>query len=503
MQSDINKNIENLIYYAKDNLKLSFEDAIYAKNQLYDLFKINMPSYEFAEKVDLQTEILDPMLSYAIEKKLTTEDERLLFETKIMGFVCPSPSNIIAEYNRISNEYGSEAATRYLYGISLNNNYIRVADIKKNIRWMTTGENGDIGITINLAKPEKDNKKVLEAKYSTEKKYPQCKLCLENLGYPGNLNYPARQTLRYVPIELNGEKWHLQYSPYVYYDEHCIAFADTHSPMKIDDITFARLLDFVEQFPHYFLGSNADLPIVGGSILAHDHYQGGKKVLPMLSRPLRRVYGFESDITIGIKDWYNSVVHIKSKNKFKVQLAAEKVLTAWQGYSDKKVGIECYTNAPHNTVTPIASMTDNKEYCMDLILRNNRTDEEHPYGIYHPTEDMHNIKKEGIGLIEAMGLFILPGRLKKEINLMINILSQDKIDFAALNDDESLSKHIEMIAQIAVSKGSKLDKKDARDSVIEYINTTCKKILECTAVFKNDKEGELAFDRFLKTVKNI
>lgn len=497
---NINKNIENLLLYAKEKLYLSLEDSIYARNQLLDLFKVK-PAYEFSERVDLQAEILDPMIDYAIDSGIIDSSSALLFETKIMGIVTPSPGLVNCNYQNVINESGAAKATSYLYSLAVNSNYIRINDIKKNIRWMTTGEKGEVGITINLSKPEKDPQKVVvESQQQDSEKYPKCVLCLENLGYPGNENHPARQTLRNVPLTLNGENWHLQYSPFVYYDEHCIALSDKHTPMKIDEDTFARLLDFVSQYPHYFMGSNADLPIVGGSILAHDHYQGGKKVLPMFYRPLKQNYKFTDGVLVGVRDWYNSVIHISSKNKFKLLDKANHILKKWQAYTDEKVNIISYTDAPHNTVTPIASINKFDDYCLDLILRNNRVDEKHPYGIFHPTEDMHNIKKEGIGLIEAMGLFILPGRLKNEINGIINVLCSDNINFSQLNEDASLSKHIGMLAQLANDLGTGISKKTARDAVIDNINKTCIRILECSAVFKNNNEGEWAFQKFMNTL---
>lgn len=497
---DINQAIENLIYYAKNNLFLGEEDAIYARNQLLELFKAD---YKFclSDNADLQEEILDPMTAYAVEKKLT--EDPLLFETKIMGLVTPSPGLVAHIFNEKFYE-DSQDATKFLFALSVNSNYIRLKDIKKNIRWNTTGEFGNIGITINLAKPEKDPKQIQAEKMQKGDKYPKCPLCLENLGHPGSLIQPARQTLRYVPLHLGGEKWHLQYSPFVYYEEHCIAFADAHTPMQINDMTFIRLLDFVEEFPHYFMGSNADLPIVGGSILAHDHYQGGKKVLPMFQRPLRKSFDFGNGLAVGIVDWYNSVVKITSSNKSMAVDAATSFLESWRAYSAESHGIFAYTDQPHNTVTPIATMNEKGEFCLYLILRNNRTDEKHPYGIYHPTEDMHNIKKEGIGLIEAMGLFILPGRLKNEISLIMDILSKGTApDFSALVEDEVLSKHIGMIAQLTQTYGYSMKRNEAQKVVIDYINTTCEKILGCTAVFKNTREGEATFDNFvIHTKKN-
>lgn len=495
METNINQCIENLVTYAKNNLELGLEDSFYARNKLLDLFGVDF-ALMLTDKVPLQ-DILEPMVRYAIDKGLCDADSALRFETRIMDCVSPSPGLVAAHFADLEDKEGAKAATDYLYKISVNNNYIRMCDINKNIRWDTGSDLGPVGITINLAKPEKDNKQVLAEKLQTGKKYPPCMLCLDNIGFAGKITHPARQTLRFVPITLAGEPWHLQYSPYVYYEQHCIAFNDKHVPMQISDVTFSRLLDFVEEFPHYFMGSNADLPIVGGSILAHDHYQGGAKVLPMFTRPLRKKYNFGSDVTVGVLDWYNSVVSISSQSKSKVVSVASDILDAWRAYTDPSAGILAYTTAPHNTVTPIASMY-NGEFRIDLILRNNRTDEKHPDGIFHPTQDMHNIKKEGIGLIEAMGLFILPGRLKSEITEMIGILSSGKQpDFKGLNDDEKMSKHICMIAQLAQKYGTSLSPRDAQTVILNYIGDTCFAILNCTAVFKNTREGEAAFDKFV------
>ncbi len=497
---EINIIIENLVLYGKTKLQLGLEDSVYARNQLLELFQVE-PSEEVGEEVgDFQTEILNPLVQYALRTGIAEEGSEIRFETKVMGIIMPSNGLVVKDFYELYESEGVAEATSYLYGLSVNSNYIRMADVRKNICWYAEGEKGDIGITINLSKPEKDAQQVLYEKNFKGKKYPKCMLCLENLGFFGTPSHPARQTLRVVPIILNKEEWHMQYSPYVYYDEHCIAFSDEHRPMKITSDTFVRLLDFVDIFPNYFIGSNADLPIVGGSILSHDHYQGGKKVLPMLSRPFRKVYIETENVTVGVKSWYNSVVTIKGTKQAVMELS-NKVLTFWREYSDEKLGILSQSEGEkHNTVTPIATKLGN-EYCMDIILRNNRTDEKHPFGIYHPTEDMHNIKKEGIGLIEAMGLFILPGRLKKEIVGMIELLGKEQIDFESVNADEALSKHLGMIAQISANYGSKQNKVDARNNIVKQIDHTCLKILDCTAVFKNTKEGQDGFDRFMSLLK--
>ena len=495
--NDIALLIDELVNYGKDKLGLCLEDAIYARNQLGDLFSCVMNDVR-ADRGNLN-EVISGLTSYALNKGIISEGEELRFETKLLGYVTPSAGLVKKTFEEKFAKSPKEA-TDYLYNLSINNKYIRLEDISRNIRWYADGPKGKIGITINLSKPEKDPKQIAAERNAPKTKYPKCLLCLENLGFPGTITHPARQTIRIVPLSLAKENWHMQYSPYMYYDEHIIAFADEHRPMAVTDKTFERLMDFVDIFPHYFLGSNADLPIVGGSILSHDHYQGGKKVLPMFLSKVRKEFYNDGKLSVSIKDWYNSVVTVRGKDKAKVHAMASKVLATWRNYTDESVGIYAFTgDTPHNTVTPIVTKWDG-EYCVDIILRNNRTDDAHPDGIFHPTKDMHNIKKEGIGLIEAMGLFILPGRLKKEIAAMISLLGQDKIDFAAVNEDETLSKHVGMIAQIAAINGCGLSADKAQQVIIDYVNDTCLKILECTAVFKNNASGQEAFERFVKTV---
>ena len=489
--------IDELVYYGVKSLGLCKEDAVYARNQLLELYGVS-PSDKKPVGKDID-DVLNALLDVAAENGMFEEGADLRFETKLLGLVTPSAGLVVKNYLEKMNAEGSKAATDYLYDLSVKNKYIRLSDIAKNIRWYADGPKGKIGITINLSKPEKDNKQVAAERNSTAVKYPKCLLCLENLGFPGTVTHPARQTIRVVPLTLDNEEWHMQYSPYMYYDKHVIAFSDEHRPMAVTDKTFRRLTDFTDLYPHYFLGSNADLPIVGGSILSHDHYQGGQKVLPMFLADFRKKV-YESDtLTVGIKDWYNSVVTVQGTDKARVLETAYKVLKVWREYSDESVGIIAKTDAPHNTITPIATKWGDN-YCLDLILRNNRTDEAHPDGIFHPTQDMHNIKKEGIGLIEAMGLFILPGRLKREIVAVVQTLGKEKIDFDAVNSDPVIGKHIGMIAQIAALHGAGIAPEEAQKYVIDYINDTCLRILDCTAVFKNDDKGQEAFDRFLKAV---
>ncbi len=331
--------------------------------------------------------------------------------------------------------------------------------------------------------------------------YPACLLCPDNVGYAGNLNHPARQTLRIIPIKLGGENWSIQYSPYQYYHEHIIALSNEHRPMAVNSETLYRLMDFVDLFPHYFIGSNAALPIVGGSILTHDHYQGGSKVLPMFAVGTRKNYVSEKykDVSVSIANWYNSVVRVSGKSKFQVHEVASDVLNCWATWTDESVNVICKTSEQHNAVTPIARK-EGETYIIDMILRNNRTDEAHPYGIFHPEERLHNIKKEGIGIIEVMGLFILPGRLKTELEVIKDYLTGNKnIDFKELSDSENpMFKHAQTIIQLVNDHGSNRDRVYADRVVTNYVNDACEQILECTAVFKNDEKGQEAFIKFIE-----
>ncbi|MDR2266719.1 MAG: galactose-1-phosphate uridylyltransferase [Christensenellaceae bacterium] len=399
----ISDEIATLCSWAEHNLHLSFIDAIFAQNQLLDLFLQSTPGIARpVENLSLQKDILDPMLAYARKHKLSTKEDTILFETRVMGLVTPAQSTVLATFDAKAATDGIEEAEDYLNSLAVNSNYIRRVDIAKNVKWQVLNARGDLVITINLSKPEKTNKQVLQEFTKTEVNYPRCALCLENLGFAGDQMRAARQTLRVIPISLCGEEWFFQFSPYVYFDHHSIVFSKEHVPMKITPDTFVRQFDFLELFPNYFIGSNADLPIVGGSILSHDHFQCGKKVLPMFSRAARGAYRHQdfNDVAVYVLDWYNSVVVLKSKNRQSIEKLAAIILSEWRNYSDPQSNILAWTDGkPHNTVTPIATLDDNGIYSLYMILRNNRTDEKHPYGIFHPTEDMHNIKMEGIGLI--------------------------------------------------------------------------------------------------------
>lgn len=495
---DIKNGIENLVWYGVNVLGLPELDAVYARNQLMALFSTDdVGEVTVDDSADLQSDILDPMLGYAENNALFSDGELIRFETKLMGFVTPSPSFVAEMFDLLYKEVSPEEATDYLNDLSHDNNYIRMRDVSKNLRWNAENERGDVVVTINLSKPEKSAEQVAREKLIPNQKYPKCMLCYENLGYVGSVKHPARQTLRIIPVELGGEEWFIQMSPYVYYDNHLIAFNKQHTPMAVTETTFKRLTDFVDTFPHYFLGSNADLPIVGGSILSHDHYQGGGKVLPMFKRPARSDFGSFRGVKVSVLDWYNSVVTLKGKNQVAVIEIAADFLSAWRKYSAPSVGIYAETNGePHNTVTPIA-VKENDEFVLYLILRNNRTDAEHPEGIYHPTRDMHHIKKEGIGLIEAMGIFILPGRLEKEMQGVCDILEgKTPYDETALSDSSNpLNKHHDMIKELIKSEAE-----DKKTLVKEYINATCRNILDCTAVFKNTPTGQAAFAEFINSV---
>ena len=495
--------IEKLLSYSVDRLSMDKNDVIYVRNQLLDLLKIDCPAAPTNEYGDFQRDIIDPIVEYAIESGITNKESNILFETRVLGLCTPMPSQIINKFQAIATESGVKAATTWLFELSKDNNYIRMIDINKNIKWTHDGEFGKIEVTINLSKPEKDPKQIALAKLQKKSGYPACMLCRENVGFAGHMTHPARQTLRTIPIKLNNEDWSLQFSPYQYYNQHVIAFCNEHRPMDVNDGCLKRLVDFTELFPNYFMGSNAALPIVGGSILSHDHYQGGNKVLPMFLAPIRHTYKANNDKNVGIHvvDWYNSVVRVESEDKETLIKHACNILNSWKVYSDASCNILSNTNGePHNAVTPIARF-ENGKYVLDMILRNNRTDEAHPYGIFHPTEDMHNIKKEGIGIIEVMGTFILPGRLKKELSAIANILAGvDNYDSKALHsEDNPLVKHADMIDDLVSEFGTNNSVDKASEIITNRVNKTCEKILGCTAVFKNDASGQAGLQKFIES----
>ena len=499
MEAKVYKPLIELVEYAIRSGLIEETDRAYAQGRLMELLAIDDldTSVEIAEKRELH-EILDDLLSFAYEKGLfdsNTVVYRDLFDTGLMGVLMPRPSEVIRKFGELY-EKSPEAATDYFYSLCINSNYIRADRIKRDLKWKTASEYGDIDITVNLSKPEKDPKAIAAAKNLPQSGYPKCLLCHENEGYAGNLSKPARQNLRQIPFDMAGSPWLLQYSPYVYYNEHCIALSAEHTPMKIDRSSFEKLLGFVSCFPHYFIGSNADLPIVGGSILSHDHMQGGHYTFAMerakIDTPLA-FHGFD-DIKAGIVAWPMSVIRLVGKNKERLVELADKILVKWRAYTDERAFIFAETEGtPHNTVTPIARRRG-EDFELDLVLRNNITTDEHPLGVYHPHAEHHNIKKENIGLIEVMGLAVLPARLKSEIAEMKSaILGGD--DFA---DSESISKHKAWFE--AFKDSYDFTPENTEEILKSEIGKTFVKVLTDAGVYKRTSDGKAAFLRFIDFV---
>ena len=441
-------------------------------------------------------EILDRLTDTAYDRYIIKSDDivtRDLFDTKLMGILTPKPSQVIKEF-RTYYEESPNKATEFFYEFSQDTNYIRRDRVKKDMKWKVNSPYGDIDITINLSKPEKDPKAIAAAKNAKQSSYPKCQLCMENEGYAGRMNHPARQNHRIIPLTINDSKWGFQYSPYVYYNEHCIVFNGQHVPMKIDRAAFTKLFDFVKQFPDYFLGSNADLPIVGGSILTHDHFQGGHYEFAMERAEIEKEFtipGYE-DVKAGIVHWPLSVIRIQSKDEKRLIDLADHILKKWRGYTDEEAYIFAETEGePHNTITPIARKKGDM-YELDLTLRNNITTEECPLGLYHPHNEYHHIKKENIGLIEVMGLAVLPSRLKAEMEH----LSQCLIKGEDIVSKEDLKKHAAWVEEIK-GKYTDINKGNVMDILKEEIGQVFVKVLEDAGVYKYNEEGRKAFDRFI------
>lgn len=491
--------IRELVDYACREEILDARDRTYATNAL--MAALHADDYNdsgYAAKERPLAEILADLLDFAVAKGLTGGDTvvyRDLFDTKLMGCVTPAPSAVIDRFYALFR-VSPEAATDWFYHLCRANNYIRTDRVSRDLKWAVESPYGDIDITVNLSKPEKDPKAIAAAKLLPAKGYPKCLLCRENEGYAGTLSSPARENLRLIPLTMGGAEWFMQYSPYVYYNEHCIVLSGAHTPMKIDRGTFERQLDFVEQLPHYFLGSNADLPIVGGSILSHDHMQGGHYTFAMAKAPVETPFtfaGFE-DISAGIVRWPMSVIRLSGSDKVRLADLAEKILAAWRAYSDESAFVFAETNGePHNTITPIARMRDGK-FELDLVLRNNITTEEHPLGVFHPHAELHNIKKENIGLIEVMGLAVLPARLKGEMEEMKKAILSGA-DFAAT---ETIAKHKAWFLSFA---GNYTFTEENTEKILKKeIGNTFVRVLTDAGVFKRDEAGQAAFVRFLATV---
>ena len=495
--------IRELVIYGKNNGLICEADEVYATNRLLELFDV----MEYEENPEITEsravcEILEDMMTYAHENGIMKEDTitaKDLFDTKIMGCITPPPSVVRAEFAKRYAESPKEA-TDYYYQFSQATNYIRKDRIAKDEKWVTDTEYGPIDITINLSKPEKDPRDIAKAGQAKKSGYPACLLCKENEGYAGHFSHPARQNHRVIPIKLDGQNYYLQYSPYVYYNEHCILFNKKHTPMVIDRSAFEKLFDFVRQFPHYFIGSNADLPIVGGSILSHEHFQGGHYTFAMAKAPVEEKIvfkGFEN-VDAGIVKWPMSVIRINSEDKNALVDLADKILKAWRGYTDEEAFIYAETEGePHNTITPIARMR-NGRYELDLVLRNNITTEEYPLGVYHPHQELHHIKKENIGLIEVMGLAVLPSRLKGEMEKLAQVLVTEGT--AGVRRDKLIEKHADWAEEI--SKKNNITAENVHEVLQKEIGIVFAKVLEHAGVYKRNKDGKAAFERFIDYVNN-
>ena len=492
--------IRALVRYALDRGLIQPSEEMWAVNALLEALSLDSytpPEGEPAVEAELPA-ILDTLVDDAYARGVLAENSivyRDLFDTKLMGVLTPRPAQVIEKFQALYAK-SPRAATDWYYQFSQDTNYIRRDRIAKDVQWKAPTQYGELDITINLSKPEKDPKAIAAARNLPASAYPRCQLCAENEGYAGRVNHPARQNHRIVPITINGSPWFLQYSPYVYYNEHCICLNSEHTPMKIDRACFAKLLDFVGQFPHYFVGSNADLPIVGGSILAHDHFQGGHYTFAMAKAPIEQEFIFPgfADVKAGIVKWPMSVIRISCGNPERLVELADRILTSWRGYTDEAAFIFAQTEGvPHNTITPIARMRDGR-YELDLVLRNNITTEEHPLGVYHPHAELHHIKKENIGLIEVMGLAVLPARLKEELTAVADAL----VSGADLRADERTAKHADWAEGFRDSYTITAD--NALDIVKQETGKVFATVLEHAGVYKRTDEGRAAFLRFLEQV---
>lgn len=496
----VNEAIRQLVDYGLDRELIHPADAIYARNQLLLVMQLNeyadgqvVPSRKLHEILEVLTE--DSVRRGVCEDNGTARE---LFDTKLMGCLTPRPSEVQWMFADRYDRLGAEAATDWYYQFSQDTNYIRRNAIAKDVKWVTSTSCGDLDITINLSKPEKDPRAIAAAKNAPQSGYPKCLLCVENEGYAGRMNHPARENHRVIPITINNSAWCLQYSPYVYYNEHCIVFNQKHTPMRIENATFRKLLDFVKQFPHYFVGSNADLPIVGGSILSHDHFQGGRYTFAMEKAPVEREWvfsGFE-DVKAGIVHWPMSCIRLSSPDDNRLVELAGRILAAWRGYTDPDCFIFAETDGQmHNTITPIARKRG-ENYELDLVLRNNITTEEHPMGVYHPHANLHHIKKENIGLIEVMGLAVLPSRLKTEMAELADALVNG---LPVSEYSENIAKHAQWAQEI--QRRYEITRDNVEGILRKEIGMVFAQVLEDAGVYKLDESGREGFARFLASVK--
>ncbi len=473
-------------------------DRVWAINSLLQAMELN-EYIEPDEPLQLPLEeILQALTDFSVRRGLVGDDvtSRDLFDTKLMGILTPRPSAVRRQFAALY-EKSPKAATDWYYRFSQDTDYIRRYRIKKDQKWTTKSRWGELDITINLSKPEKDPKAIAAAKNAPASAYPKCQLCAENEGYAGRMNHPARENHRIIPVTIDNRAWYLQYSPYVYYNEHCIVFNSEHTPMKIERSTFRKLLDFVGQFPHYFVGSNADLPIVGGSILSHDHFQGGHYTFAMERAPIERPVSFPGfgDVEAGIVKWPMSVIRLRCADDGCLVELADKILTAWRGYTDEAAFVFAETDGePHNTITPIARMRQGK-FELDLVLRNNITTPEYPMGVYHPHPELHHIKKENIGLIEVMGLAVLPARLKGEMAALSEVL----VSGGDLRGQEAIEKHADWAEELRRRYTFTAD--NVTEILREEVGQVFAQVLEHAGVYKCTPEGRAAFLRFIESVK--
>lgn len=528
--------IERLLQFALNNGMIEPLDVIPARNALLDLFQIDAPfSGGFdAASIDVRSKsavsssddvsddslassqedspslILERLLDYAAQSGLLTANnttQRDLLDARIMGLLMPRQSELARKFWEIAGSESIEKATDFYYHLSKCSNYIRTDRIAKNKYWTAKTAYGELEITINLSKPEKDPEEIAALKNAPAMHYPKCLLCLENVGYAGRIDHPARQNHRVIPLELAGERWYLQYSPYVYYNEHSIVFSEEHRPMKINEHTFRSLFHFVEQFPHYFIGSNADLPIVGGSILNHDHFQGGRHVFAMEKAPAEQTYSHSRfpGAAISRVKWPMSVIRLECDDPGTLIALSSHILDAWREYSDEEADIAAFSldseqrKIPHNTITPIVRRNSKGNYEIDLVLRNNRTTEAHPEGIFHPHRPLHHIKKENIGLIEVMGLAVLPGRLIDELHEIAAVLTgKDDILRRAQDDDrDPLHKHVPWIHELTQNHGTSMTEQQAWECLKAEVGAKFIRVLQDAGVFKRTEQGQQSFHQFM------
>ena len=490
--------LDALVNYALDRALIQEGDEFWAYNRLLEVMGLDEAEGEpvEAELPEILTALTDDAVRRGlIEDNITARD---LFDTRLMGAILPPPHEVRAIFEGLRVDY-PEAATDWYYQFSCDSNYIRRDRIQKDLKWVYPCEYGDLDITVNLSKPEKDPRAIAAAKLAPQSGYPKCQLCAENEGYAGRMNHPARQNHRIIPLTINDAPWYFQYSPYVYYNEHCIVFNAKHTPMKIDKAAFLKLFDFVSQFPHYFVGSNADLPIVGGSILSHDHFQGGHYEFAMAKAPVETPLSFAGfdDVQAGIVKWPMSVIRLTGPDRFRLAELADKILLAWRGYTDEAAVILAETDGvPHNTITPIVRRRG-EDYQIDLVLRNNLTTEEYPLGLYHPHQNLHHIKKENIGLIEVMGLAVLPSRLKAELEALRSAI----LSGADLKADPLTAAHADWAGELKTRYTFTEENTEA--ILRQEVGAVFLQVLCDAGVYKRDEAGKAAFLRFVDYVHHI